>query len=51
MHEKILIAANASEFIPKKIDKYIKSFIDCIAAENESEIRLAFKQLIPEFSD
>ena len=51
MHEKILIAANASEFIPKNIDKYMELFVECIDAEKECEIRTAFKQLIPEFSD
>jgi len=48
-HEKILIAANASHFIPKKIDKFIESFANCVASGDETEIRSAFKKMIPEF--
>lgn len=48
-HKKILIAANASQFIPDNIDNFIESFKHGASMENDDNIKKVFKKMIPEF--
>lgn len=50
-HKKILIAENASQFIPSDIESFFNEFLRCQNSQDEYEIREIFKRNIPEFTN
>lgn len=49
-HEKILIAQNASGFVPKNLDLAVKALCTAAAKNNSASITFLLQQLVPEYT-
>jgi FlaA1/EpsC-like NDP-sugar epimerase len=48
-HEKILLARNASTFVPEKLDDWLAEFADAVSGDDGPRIRSILRSLVPEF--